>query len=421
MTHASELARSARSPMLAALLAAALALALLTAAPARAAIPDPPPLSAQAAAVLEASTGKPIFGYSGGQRRLIASTTKLMTALVTVSSVKLDRVCVAPPYAASPLETQIGLRAGERMRVRDLLRALLLPSANDAAATLAVCVAGSRERFVARMNERARELELRNTHFATPVGLDHPANYSSAADLARIAIAARANRFLRRTMDMPRATLRSGDRVRTVINRNTLVHQVPWVDGAKTGHTFAAGYVLVASGTRGGTTFVASVLGEPSEAARNADALALLRWAFASHRVATPVRAGAVYARPTVKHRPDERVAVVAARDARELVRRDARIRLVLDVPRELEGPLPRGAVVGSATVRANGKAIARVPLVTARPVPEVGLLEQLGGSLGDPGSLVAIVALLGGATIVFVRARGARRRARRRADMEAA
>jgi D-alanyl-D-alanine carboxypeptidase (penicillin-binding protein 5/6) len=397
----------------------ALLLALSPAAPA--AIPAPPPLSAPAAAVLEASTGKPLFGRAGGQRRLIASTTKLMTALVAVSSVRLDRVCTAPPYAASPLETQIGLRAGERMRVRDLVAALLLPSANDAAATLAICVAGSREAFIERMNARARQLGLRNTRFATPIGLDDPSNYSSAADLARLAIAARESDFLRETMDMPYATLRSGDRPRTVANRNTLVHQVPWVNGVKTGHTFAAGYVLVASGTRNGTTFVAAVLGDPSEAARNADALALLRWAFASYRVATPVRTGIVYARPSVKHRPDEHVPVVAARDLRELVRRDARVKLVLDVPRELEGPLPRRAVVGSATVRANGRPIARVALVTARPVPEVGLLEQVGRGLDDPGSLVVIVALLGGAAIVFARARGARRRERRRADMEAA
>jgi D-alanyl-D-alanine carboxypeptidase (penicillin-binding protein 5/6) len=222
-------------------------------------------------------------------------------------------------------------------------------------------------------------------------------------------------------MDMRSAVLRSGDHVRTVVNRNTLVQQVPWVDGVKTGHTNAAGYILVASGTRRGTTFVATVLGDPSESARNADALALLRWAFASFRVATPVARGAVYARPAVKHRPDEHVDVVATRDVRELLRRDVRVRLVIDVPRALEGPLPRHAVVGSATVRADGRAIARVPLVTRAPVPEVGLLEQAGRALDGPGSLIAIVAFLGGAAILLVRARVARRRERRRADMEAA
>jgi serine-type D-Ala-D-Ala carboxypeptidase (penicillin-binding protein 5/6) len=409
-----------------ALAALAAALTLVVAAgfapaPAPAAIPPAPSLSAPSAAVFEASTGEPLLGRAAGARRMIASTTKLMTALVAVSSLELDDVCVAPPYAASPLETQIGLRAGERMRVRDLLRALLLPSANDAAAALAVCVAGSRTAFVARMNARARALGLDHTRFSTPVGLDDAGNYSTAADLVRLALAVRADAFLRATMDLPRATLASGDRVRTVVNRNTLVLDVPWVDGVKTGHTSAAGYVLFASGTRRGTTFVAAVLGDPSEAARNADALALLRWAFASFRVATPVGEGDVMAQAAVKHRPDEHVDVVAARSVRELVRRDARVRLVVEAPDELEGPLPPRTVVGSAIVRANGRAIARVPLVTARSVPEVGLLEQLGRALDDPGSLVVILALLGGAATLLVRARGARRRERRRADMEAA
>ena len=307
------------------------------------------------------------------------------------------------------------------MRVRDLLRAVLLPSANDAAATLAVCVAGSRPAFVARMNARARQLGLDHTHFSTPIGLDDPGNYSTAADLVRLAIAAREGAVPARD-DGP-AQRRAAQRrpPRTVVNRNTLVQRVPWVDGVKTGHTNAAGYILVASGTRAGTTFVAAVLGDPSEGARDADALALLKWAFASFRVATPVRRGGVYAHPAVKHRPDDHVDVVAVRDVRELVRRDARVRLVIDVPRELEGPLPPRAVVGSATVRANGRAIARVPLVTRERVPEVGLLEQAGRALDGPGSLIAVAALLAGAGALFLRARGARRRERRRADMEAA
>jgi D-alanyl-D-alanine carboxypeptidase (penicillin-binding protein 5/6) len=344
----------------------------------------------------------------------------MMTALVTVASTRLDRVCTAPPYSAGPLEVTIHLRPGERMRVSDLLRAMLLPSANDAAATLAACVGGSRAAFVARMNVRARQLGLRRTHFSTPVGLDAPGNYSSPDDLARLAIAVRANAFLRHTVAERRAVLHSGDHVRVVVNRNALVQDVPWVDGVKTGHTSTAGYILAASGTQKGVTYVATVLGDPSEGAAAIDALALLKWAFANFRVATPVRRGAVYARPAVKLRPDQHVDVVAARSVRATLARDARVRLVVDVPRQLAGPIPPRAIVGSVTVRANGRAIARVPLVTRTAVPKVGLLEQLGRRLDGPGSLIAIVALLGGAVAVLARARGTRRR-QRRADMETA
>lgn len=408
-----------RRALAALLLVIGLCAAAATAASAQ--IAPPPPLSAPAAAVLESSTGTALFGRAAGQRRLIASTTKIMTALVAVSSAPLDRVCTAPPYAAGPLEVVIHLRPGERMRLRDLLRATMLPSANDAAATVAVCVGGSRAAFVARMNARARQLGLRNTHFATPVGLDEPGNYSTAFDLARLAIAARQNAFLRQTMDLRRAVLRSGDHLRVVVNRNGLVQDVPWVDGVKTGHTNAAGYILAASGTQDGETFVATVLGDPSEGASDADALALLKWAFASFRVAAPVTRGAVYARPAVKLRPDQHVDVVAVRSVRDVLARDARVRLVVDVPRQLAGPIPARAVVGSLTVRANGRAIARVPLVTRSAVPQVGLLERIGRGLDGPGSLIAIVALLGGVAVVLARGRGVRRRERRRADMEAA
>lgn len=404
-------------------LAALLALAALVLAPAaaHARVAPPPPLAAPAAAVLESSTATPLFGRAADQRRLIASTTKMMTALVAVSSTRLDRVCTAPPYAAGPLEVTIGLRPGERMRVSDLLRAMLLPSANDAAATLAACVGGSRAAFVARMNARARQLGLRRTHFSTPVGLDTPGNYSTPDDLARLAIAVRGDPFLRHTVAARRAVLHSGDRLLVVVNRNALVREVPWVYGVKTGHMSTAGWILAASGTQGGVTYVATVLGDPSEGGAAADALALLKWAFASFRVQTPVRRGAVYARPAVKLEPGRRVDVVAERSVRLVLARDARVRLAVAVPRELAGPLPARHVVGSVTVRANGRAVARVPLIVRVAVPKVGVLAQLGHALAGPGSLVAIAVLLAGAGALLVRARGARRRERRRADMETA
>jgi serine-type D-Ala-D-Ala carboxypeptidase (penicillin-binding protein 5/6) len=408
----------------AALAVAALALAAVgegSAVPALAAasVPPLPRLAAPAATVFDSATARPVFALAAGRRRLIASTTKLMTALVSVSALPLSHVCTAPPYAALPAESQIGLRAGERMSVHDLLQAVMLPSANDAAAALAVCVARSRAAFVARMNAQARALGLRHTHFTTPIGLDDPGNYATAADLARLAIAARRDAFLRRTMDLPHALLRSGARRRLVVNRNTLVLKVPWVNGVKTGHTNAAGFILVASGTRHGLTFVSVVLDDPSEAARDRDALALLRWAFASYRLATPVRRGAVEARPAVRDRPDLHVDVVAARTVSLPLRRDARVRLEPRVPRELKGPLPRGARVGTLIVHAEGRTQARIALLTARAVPALGLAERVARALAGPGSLLAIVAMLGGGTVLLVRRRGARRR--RRADMEAA
>ena len=246
----------------------AAAVALLAAAPAAAPAQQRPDITAPSAIVVEASTGDVVFERNADERRAIASTTKLMTALLAVETAPLDDVLTVAPYDAGAAESLAGLREGERITVRDLVRGLMLASGNDAAVTLAVGVSGSVDAFVRDMNARARELGLRDTTFTNPVGLDEGRNRSSPRDLARLARVLRRNEFLRRTADLERATIRSGERRLTVVNRNTLVRRVDWVDGFKTGRTNQAGYVLVGSATRRGVTVVSAVMGAPTEAAR---------------------------------------------------------------------------------------------------------------------------------------------------------
>jgi D-alanyl-D-alanine carboxypeptidase (penicillin-binding protein 5/6) len=354
----------------------------------------PPAIEAPSAIVVEASTGDVAYAKNPAQPRRIASTTKLMTALVTLESVALDDVLTVVPYAADPVESVGGLRAGERMTVRDLLRSLLLASANDAAVTLATGVSGSVPRFVEEMNARARRLGLRDTHFANPIGLDQEGNRSSARDLVRLAIHLRENAFFRRTVDLPRATLTSGDRRRTVVNRNLLVRRVPEVDGVKTGHTSQAGYVLVGSATRAGVTVVSAVLGASSEQARDAQTLALLRYGLRQYRRRTVVRAGQTLARADLAYR-DEQVRLIAGRTISRVLRRgqDAQVRVV-GAPRELDGPLTAGATVGTVEVRVGGRVVARTPLVTATAVEKAGLSTRVGHVLGQASThlLVSVV-----------------------------
>jgi D-alanyl-D-alanine carboxypeptidase (penicillin-binding protein 5/6) len=377
----------------------------------------PPAVRAKAAIVMEASTGDVLYARNARARRAIASTTKLMTALVTLERADLDDVFSAADYRASPVESQIGLRAGERMSVRDLLRATLLPSANDAAATLAVGTMGSRRLFVGEMNRRAEALGLTDTHYANPVGLDEAGNFSSARDLARLAVILRRNEFFRRTVDLPRATLRTGARTRTVANRNLLVRRLGVVDGVKTGRTSRAGYVLVGSATRGGVTVVSAVLGEPSEQARDADSLALLRHGLRSYRATTPLPEGRVLGRVGETYR-DETVDVVAGATVRRVLRAGRRLTVTVGgLPEEVDGPLPRGSRLGTATVREGRRVIARVPVVTARPVAEAGLGTRLDDLVRRPATVIALCLLLA-CSLPLV---GLRRRAiRRRRELEA-
>ena len=374
-------------------------LALLVTAPAAAAqdAPGPPRLvGAKAAILVEASSGDVLLSRESRQRRQIASATKLMTVYVALQRTDLDDVFSAVEYGALPAESQIGLRPGERMSVRDLLRATLLPSANDAAATLAVGTMGSTDAFVAEMNRRATSLGLRDASFANPIGLDDPRNFSSARDLARLAIRLRRSEFFRRTVDLPSATLRSGARKRTVLNRNALVRRVDHVNGVKTGRTARAGYVLVGSATRGGVTVLSVVLGEPSERARDADTLALLRYGLSRYEARTVLPEGRVLGRVALRYRDEQTVDVVAGATVKRVLRRDATTRVtVRGLPDEVDGPLPRGTRIGTAIVRRGDEVLARVPAVTARPVAEAGLGARLDYLLSRSQTVVALVLLL--------------------------
>ncbi len=208
-----------------------------------------PALSAPAAILIQPATRDIVLQRRAGQRRSIASTTKLMTALLALERRRLSHKMTVVGYRAAAAESLAGLRAGERLTTADLLRALLLASANDAAATIAADVGGSRSAFVRMMNERARRAGLRDTHFANPIGLDASGNYSTAAISRSSRCSCERKPFARKVVDRPRAVLRSGSRVRVVNNRNTLVGAVPWMSGIKTGHTRRAGYVLVGSAT----------------------------------------------------------------------------------------------------------------------------------------------------------------------------
>jgi serine-type D-Ala-D-Ala carboxypeptidase (penicillin-binding protein 5/6) len=358
--------------------------------------PGAPRIQARAAIVMEASTGDVLLSRNSRQRRSIASTTKLMTVLVALQRDDLDDIFSAVPYNALPAESQIGLNTGERMSVRDLLRATLLPSANDAAATLAVGTTGSIDSFVAEMNRRAVALGLRDTSYANPVGLDDPANYSSARDLATLAIRLRGYEFFRRTVDLPAATLRSGLRKRTVLNRNALVRRIDIVDGVKTGRTSKAGYVLVGSATRSGVTVVSVVLGEPNERARDADSLALLRYGLRSYDAVIALPEGRVLGKVPLRYRDGESVNAIAGDTVRRVLRTGTRTSVqVIGLPADVDGPLPRGTRIGTAIVRRGSEVLARTPVVTARPVEEAGLGMRLGELLGRTETLVALLLLL--------------------------
>jgi D-alanyl-D-alanine carboxypeptidase (penicillin-binding protein 5/6) len=379
--------------------------------PGAAAAQSRPDLTAEATILIDARDGTALLQEDPRERHAIASTTKLMTALLALERARPRDVFTAPQYNALPVESKIDLRAGERMTVADLLEALLLESANDAAVTIAEGVADSRDAFVVEMNARAQELGLSDTGYANPIGLDDPLNYSTARDLASLA-----RRLMRRPrfaaiVDRPSAVLASGARRRVVANRNGLVAQYPFVDGVKTGHTREAGHVLVGAAHGRGARVISVVLGEPSEAARDADTLALLRYGLAQFRRREALDTRRPLASVEIKYR-DDRAELVAARDVEVTVRRGQRISRRVDAPDQVEGPLDAGARVGTVAVYRDGELVRRVRLVTASDVPGAGILRIILSVLSVPLTFLLAVGIFI-AVGLRVRARGRRRAAR--------
>jgi D-alanyl-D-alanine carboxypeptidase (penicillin-binding protein 5/6) len=363
----------------------------------------PPSISAPAAFLFQPDTRDVVFARDAEDRRSIASTTKLMTALVALDELDLRKTYTLPSYTAVIGESVAGLRGGERMTFADLLRAMMLPSANDAAHDVAVLSAGSVSAFVRQMNARARELGLRNSHFATPVGLDQSGNYSTAEDLVKMALLLRRNSFVREIMAQPRATLHSGARERVVDNRNDLVGHYPYVDGVKTGHTIDAGYVLVGSATQNGVSVVSSVLGTASESARDADSLALLRYGLSRYERRPAVRAHQVLQRVPVDEQGGLRAELAAADTLRVVVRKGERLRTrVTGAPGSVEGPLAAGTKVGTVEVVRRGEVVGSTDLVVARDVPKASVPERVKSWIGRTGTIL-LLAFLVGCTVLLV------------------
>jgi serine-type D-Ala-D-Ala carboxypeptidase (penicillin-binding protein 5/6) len=400
--------------------------ALLLTLPAAATARDcPDAVNAANAIVLETTTGDVACERKADERRPVGSAVKLMTALLTLERADLDDSFRASDYRPAPYESQIGLLPRERMTVRDLLKGLLVESGNDAAMALAVGVAGSERAFVRRMNRRARELELTNTRYRNPIGLDEPGAYSSARDLVKLATFLRTKPFFRRTVNAERVDLESGAHPRRFDNRNNLVATDPWINGVKTGHTRGAGYVLVGSGRVNGIQVVSAVLGTPSEAARDADTLRLLgfgRRAF-QRITAAPTGSSVGVSVPIRYRRGAELELVVGPNGERTVVRRGDRdsVRVVpTRYPTEVEGPIAYGQELGEADVLQDGRKIATVALVAATEIPEAGLAQRTKTWFSRPLPVVLAFAVLSGTVLMARRRRRPRGPGPRRAREEA-
>ena len=340
----------------------------------------PPAVHAGAYLVENASTGEVLASSNPHKQVPIASITKLMTVLVALEHHRVTDVVRVDPRAAAVGESTADLEAGERLTVSDLVEAALIQSANDAADALALSVAPSFPAFAVLMNDEAAKLQLDDTHFVRPDGLDASGERSSAADVTRLARLLMENPFVRRTVAEETATIAHGQVLHTW---DDLLGRLPGVIGVKTGHTDAAGWCQVAAlRGPGGTIIYATILGEPSRSVRNADLTSLLVWAEAQYRIVPVVQTRRVYARALLPY-GEQPLDLVASRPllAPARVGRPLTERVV--ARRSVSLPVQRGTVLGRVEVWSGGRLVGRRDLVAARTVHEPSAIRRLGWYAG--------------------------------------
>lgn len=338
-------------------------------------------LDCTAAVLMERQTGTVLYAKAEHEHLSPASVTKVMTLLLVAEavdsgSVSPDDTVVASTRASSMGGSQIWLKEGERMTVSEMTKCVAVVSANDCAVALAEHLCGSEEAFVARMNQRAAELGMKDTHFTNCTGLfEDPDHYTSAWDIALMSRELLRHDFVRQFTCVWMDTIRDGSFGLT--NTNRLVHYYDGCTGLKTGFTSTAMFCLSASAERDGVEYIAVILhGETSQKRFDA-ARTLLDYAFANYTLLTPEAEGEL-PDVAVELGVEDSVPVVCG-DAGAVLVEKARLSgfsQSMDLPESVPAPVSAGQVLGTLTVSSGEETVAQIPLVAAGDVERLGLMQ---------------------------------------------
>ncbi len=314
-------------------------------------------ISAQKAILLDGETGRVLYEKDADSRSLIASCTKIMTALVIAEQCNvLDRVKI-PKEAVGVEGSSLYLKEGEILTVQELLYGLMLHSGNDAAVALAIYCGGTVEGFAGMMNDKAHRLGLTGSHFENPHGLDSPNHYSTARDLAVLTAYAMKNPIFRQTVSTK--SLRVGER--SLTNHNKLLWRVEGADGVKTGYTKAAGRILVSSASRDGRRLICVTINDGNDWADHA---ALLEDGFSKYAVRTVVRQGDTLGSIDILGGRQSHVELIAAEDFQFSLTSQEQPHIVLGGTDFAYAPVVQGQEAGFAFVCIGDQVIGKVPLV---------------------------------------------------------
>ncbi|MBR6259730.1 MAG: D-alanyl-D-alanine carboxypeptidase [Oscillospiraceae bacterium] len=322
---------------------------------------DAPSCSAACAILMDGETGEAIYEKHPDKIMLIASTTKIMTALVVLESCDISETVRIKREWTGIEGSSMYLKEGEELTVEELLYGLLLASGNDAAVALACHVSGSVEAFAEKMNEKARSLNLASTSFKNPHGLDAEGHHSTARDLGVITMAAMENETFAKIVSTTDAVV-SG---RALTNHNRLLREYEGVKGVKTGYTKSAGRILVSCAERDGLRFICVTISDPDDWNDHKN---LYDWAFSSFRRVRAISSDEEIEIAVISG-TSETVTVKAAEDYTLLLKNDDSLTYLYEAPKFVYAGVNMGDIAGSVTVFKNGERLKITPLIYSETV----------------------------------------------------
>lgn len=319
-------------------------------------------MSAQSAVLIDAGTGRVLYSHNASELRGMASTTKIMTALVAIENGNLDDVATVSKNAAYQEGTSMYLKVGEKVTLKELLYGLLLSSGNDAAVAIAEHISGTVDEFALLMTNRAREIGAMQTTFKNPNGLDAEGHRTTAHDLAKITRVALQNPVFAAIVSTKSITLDRG----TYTNHNKMLSMYEGATGVKTGFTKRCGRCLVSSAERNGFSLIAVTLNDPDDWN---DHIQMFDNAYRDYQLTTPVTEGNEFGE--VKVSDDESVKLLYNSNLHFYLtlEEQKRLELINNAPAVLETPIYKGQVVGSTEAYLDGVLLGKCDLVADRDV----------------------------------------------------
>ena len=345
-------------------------------------------VSAKGCVVMEAGTGRILYAYHPDTRLPMASTTKIMTTLIALEQPDLDTYFTVDKNAIQVEGSSMGLKEGDQVTLRGLCYGMMLPSGNDAANAAAVRIAGSKEAFAERMNQKAEELGLTNTHFVTPSGLDDPNHYSTAYDMARLAAYALEDPQFREICSQYKASVEYGSPPykRWMTNHNKLLQMYEGTIGVKTGFTDSAGRCLVSAAQRGEITLICVTLGAADD--WNLHQKLYDRY-FTDYALVDLTAQAEGYTIPVVGGQSDEETIIPAHAVRLPFYPEEQdNISCEIECPAFLYAPVEKGEVLGNAVYKKGDTVLYEVPLIAQETIlaeEKKGFWQKLKEIFEDP------------------------------------